>query len=249
MMMERNFKHSMTACLHNNTGYCKFKDHCRYQHYNTICEKSICRDIKCKNRHPRTCRNGKNCKFNTQNACAYKHEINNLSDNEETKKLTEKIETIEEEVNSLKAEISQLKDVVKVRESQLRENSREISELKNKIKLLECKNETLKTQIQVKKTENNKMKTLLTAKDERIKFLDNKILDIENDKNVKKVELVQKIDKSNNQASIQEHKKTSSCDKCEFTYSNQFDLSIHKSTKHPSYILNSQPEAVTGPLH
>merc|ERR1712240_341975 len=185
--MERNIKHSMKSCLYNNTGYCKFKDHCRYKHYKTICEKSICRDIECKKRHPRTCRYGKNCKFNTQNACAYKHEINNLSDNEETKKLTEKIETIEEEVNSMKAEISQLKDVVKVRESQLRENSREISELKNKIKLLECKNETLKTQIQEKKTENKKMKTLLTAKDERIKFLETKIEDIENEKNVNKV--------------------------------------------------------------
>ena len=136
-----------------------------------------------------------------------------------------------------------------MKDSKLKENSIELSKIKKQMKLLECKNENLKTQIQEKKTENNKMKTLLTAKDERIKFLDNKILDIENDKNVKKVELVQKIDKSNNQASIQEHKKTSFCDKCDFTYSNQFDLLIHKSTNHPSYILNSQPEAVTGPLH
>ena len=46
-----------------------------------------------------------------------------------------------------------------------------------------------------------------------------------------------------------EDKKASSCDKCDFTYINQFDLLIHKSSKHPSYILNSQPEAMTGPLH
>ena len=38
-------------------------------------------------------------------------------------------------------------------------------------------------------------------------------------------------------------------DKCEFTYSNQFDLLIHKSANHPTYILNSQPEAMTGPLY
>ena len=40
-----------------------------------------------------------------------------------------------------------------------------------------------------------------------------------------------------------------SCDKCDFTATDQFSLLLHKSTKHPTYILNSQPEAVTGPLH
>ena len=40
-----------------------------------------------------------------------------------------------------------------------------------------------------------------------------------------------------------------SCDKCDFTATDQFSLLLHKSTKHPSSILNSQPEAVTGPLH
>ena len=50
-------------------------------------------------------------------------------------------------------------------------------------------------------------------------------------------------------ASNKKEKKILSCDKCDFTYSNQFDLLIHKSANHPTYILNSQPEAVTGPLH
>ena len=39
------------------------------------------------------------------------------------------------------------------------------------------------------------------------------------------------------------------CDKCDFKATDQFSLLLHKSTKHPTYILNSQPEAVTGPLH
>ena len=54
---------------------------------------------------------------------------------------------------------------------------------------------------------------------------------------------------NNTPTSNQEDKKISSCDKCNFTYTNQFDLLIHKSANHPTYILNSQPEAVTGPLH
>ena len=253
MMMERSLKHSKksetTQCPHNNTGYCKFNDQCRYQHYNTICEKSICRDIGCKKRHPRTCRYGKSCKFNIYNACFYKHDKDNQSNEKEIKKLTEKLETIEKEVNCLKAEICQLKDVVKMKESQLRENSVDISEMKKKIKLLECKNETLKTQIHEKETENYEMKTLLTEKDERIKFQNTKIVDMENDKDVNKVKHIKNSSKSNLQASNHKDKKTSSCDSCDFTYSNQFDLLIHKSAKHPSYILNSQPEAVTGPLH
>ena len=39
------------------------------------------------------------------------------------------------------------------------------------------------------------------------------------------------------------------CDKCDFLSTDQFTLLLHKSTKHATYILNSQPEAVTGPLH
>ena len=44
-------------------------------------------------------------------------------------------------------------------------------------------------------------------------------------------------------------KNKAGCDECDFSSSDQFSLLLHKSTKHPTYILNSQPEAVTGPLH
>ena len=71
----------------------------------------------------------------------------------------------------------QLKDVVKIKDNQLKENSIELSKLKKQMKLLECKNENLKQQIQEEKAENNKLKTLLTTKDERIEILDKKILD------------------------------------------------------------------------
>ena len=39
------------------------------------------------------------------------------------------------------------------------------------------------------------------------------------------------------------------CDKCDFKATDQFSLLLHKSTKNPTYILNSQPEVMTGPLH
>ena len=171
------------------------------------------------------------------------HNIHNQSNYEETKKLTEKIKTIEKQVKSLNAEIFQLKDIVKIKDSELKDNSIELSKMKKQMKLLECKNENLKQKIQEEKTENNKLKTLLTTKDERIDILDKTILDSKSDKIVNEVELSKNCSESNLQASKKEEKKTSSCDKCDFTYSNQFDLLIHKSANHPSYILNSQPEA------
>ena len=37
---ERNNFH----CYHNNLGYCRFREKCRYQHYFDVCSKSICRE-------------------------------------------------------------------------------------------------------------------------------------------------------------------------------------------------------------
>ena len=31
-------------CYHNNLGYCRFREKCRYQHYFDVCSKSICRE-------------------------------------------------------------------------------------------------------------------------------------------------------------------------------------------------------------
>ena len=74
---------------------------------------------------------------------------------------------------------------MKIKESQLKEYSIGISKIKQKIKLLESINKSLKHKIEEEKTENIKLKTLLITKDERIKLLDQKMSDIENDKHVK----------------------------------------------------------------
>ena len=224
MMMGRNLKHTMmavtTQCPHYNTGYCKFNDQCRYPHYYTICEKSICKDIECKKRHPKTCRNGENCKFNKQNACAYKHDAHNQSQIKDTKNLTDKTESIEKEVKILKAEISHFKGVVRIKEKMLKENSIGISEMKEKIKLLECKNETLKTQIEEEKTKNSKLKTLIIAKDERINILDKKMSVIEKNENFKEV-------KQNGDIEIQNSSQFNSCPYCGKTFKSKLILNEH----------------------
>ena len=63
-------------CPFNNTGFCKFRQECRYQHFYSICEKHVCRDENCPKRHPKSCRNKENCKFWFRGACAYKHDSN-----------------------------------------------------------------------------------------------------------------------------------------------------------------------------
>ena len=80
--MEKNLKLTKTSdsdlnllqCQHNNKGYCKFGLQCRYQHYNEICEKKICRTKECPARHPKACKNAQNCKFRENNCCAYRHD-------------------------------------------------------------------------------------------------------------------------------------------------------------------------------
>ena len=74
--MERTFKHTIensVQCFHNNTGYCKFGDKCRFQHYYELCTKQICRDSQCKFRQPKSCKFGGKCKFFQRKSCIYKH--------------------------------------------------------------------------------------------------------------------------------------------------------------------------------
>ena len=222
--MERNLRHTnkseTTQCPHNNTGYCKFNDHCIYQHYYSICDKSICRDNECKKRHPKTCRNGESCKFRIRNSCAYKHESCNQSKNKEISVFTDKIESIEKEVKSLHTEISMLKTAVKLKEGQLKEKSVDILEMKKKIDLLESEGENLKTTIHKEKAQNDKLKTLLLSKDKRIKILDKKLSDIEKYNNDKPVD-------QNEDTEIQNNKHTNSCPYCGKFFDNKSNLKEH----------------------
>ena len=64
-------------CQYNETGFCKFREHCRKRHENKICQEN--HDYKshgCTVRHPKKCRNYERegtCKFKE---CAYTHQEN-----------------------------------------------------------------------------------------------------------------------------------------------------------------------------
>ena len=92
-------------CKHNQEGYCKFGEACTKYHENEICRNERCCTNACRKRHPRRCRyfreNGI-CKFGQ--GCAYVHS--------QTAKKTE-IDTLNKEMNNMKAEIDVLKNTVR----------------------------------------------------------------------------------------------------------------------------------------
>ena len=211
-------------CPHHNKGYCKFCDQCRYPHLFTICSKSVCRDQNCQSRHPKVCRYGEACKFEVLKACAYKHSETELERKEQKDNL--EIESLKKEIEILRGDISELKNKVRKKEEKLEEKFKYISKMEKKISELENENENLKKHV----AESKKV----VKNDEKIKSkLNTKFhLSSKNSEN------------SDNGVTIR-----ANCDKCDFQSTDQFSLLLHKSTKHPTYILNSQPEAVTGPLH
>ena len=121
-------------CPHHNTGYCKFRDQCRYQHFFTICSKSVCRDMKCYNRHPKTCRNGEACRFHAFKACAYKHSNATIVERKE-KKNDQEIESLKKDIEVLSDDISQLNNKIRRKEEQLEEKLQDISKMKKKTSL------------------------------------------------------------------------------------------------------------------
>ena len=122
-------------CYHNNLGYCKFRQNCRYQHYHEVCPTTICKDKKCKFRHPKTCKHGNDCKFYRLKCCLYSHKIFNrnkdLNDIEVIK--------LEKEVEKLKLEIIKLKNDVFEKEKVIKDNV----ELDKKLKDMESVNSEL----------------------------------------------------------------------------------------------------------
>ena len=67
-----------SLCKFNQIGFCKFREHSRKMHENTICEKAgECTEENCIKRHSKICKNyikDNKCRFN--NKCAYHHKEN-----------------------------------------------------------------------------------------------------------------------------------------------------------------------------
>ena len=249
-------------CFHNNIGYCKYKEHCRYQHYTKICSKTICRDLECKFRHPRTCKHGQTCKFLRRKCCLYKH----VPFENEFKK--DEYEKLRSELLSLKAEIQNLKRTVEDRQKKLKEitvinadkeriiakMTKDNTDLKKDSHEKEDIIKKLHNEINVKDAKIHKMKLELRCDKCELQtetltaFLIHLSKDhpAENSKQLKcekckfqctKVKDLEAHKETKHfkylSIQVQTSEKDNNCDRCDFKSVTQFDLLLHKSTKHP----------------
>ena len=112
-------------CLYNKFGHCKFRETCRLQHINEICEIPSCETETCLKRHPRSCRfftDFKRCKFGTY--CSFSHKIPDTS-----------LE-VQENGNVLREMISRLNTL----ETVVKQNENEVKNVNEKLKTVEEKN-------------------------------------------------------------------------------------------------------------
>ena len=107
-------------CYHNNIGYCKYRERCMYHHYKDTCQKSVCRDIECKFRHPKTCKHGEKCKFLKNKCCFYSHKIV-ISSTEDGLSKVKDAAKLENIVKDLEKEVLYLKNLVQEKEKKLNE--------------------------------------------------------------------------------------------------------------------------------
>ena len=150
-------------CSHFNSGYCKFakkEKGCKFYHPQTTCELPNCKDKKCPARHPRSCKFGDTCSFQTR--CSYKHE--------KYKPSKELIENTSKEVDQLKADIAKLKNENDIKINILAKvHYNELEELKNKITTLEkdiMENlEKYKADLKLKDSEVRQAKEIIQVKE------------------------------------------------------------------------------------
>ena len=105
------------VCKHFQSGYCKFRDHCRKHHETEHCQTKNCKSKACTKRHQKVCKfftSYNVCKFGEQ--CSYKHSVtqeksdmskleNKMSNLEDTVKvMSDTIKVLEEKVQSLSSE-------------------------------------------------------------------------------------------------------------------------------------------------
>ena len=106
-------------CKFFNTGFCKNRENCRFQHPVNLCEENLetgkCSNFKtCKLRNPRECRyfNSDRSCFHGE-SCTYLHKekcpLNENSANEETESNTAKLVTIE--VNGKKFTVEKIEEL------------------------------------------------------------------------------------------------------------------------------------------
>ena len=143
MNEENGSQNIIPVCKYNQTGYCQNGRLCNKTHSNTICQKRVCSDNNCIQRHPKTCKyfaNNKSCAY--KNKCAYAHHRG---------KSDVKLELLEHKVFMLKDEIKILAKVNEYINDKLRNietdndtMKKELSDLRNQVKVINATKSKMK---------------------------------------------------------------------------------------------------------
>jgi hypothetical protein len=192
------------VCKFNQTGFCKFKEHCRNEHNNETCENlSECTDGTCTKRHPKVCRNfteDKKCRYKEK--CAYLHieKVNNQ--NKVNEAMTLLVLKHEKDIAALTEEVNTLKTLVESMALQFSSEEENMKFASSETKY-ECKVCNFKSEKQI--TLNKHMNTKHVQDSSKSK---------EMKANVKSVK--------NNSCKTQFY-----CDECDFSSTNKKSLKKH----------------------
>ena len=121
---------AQTLCLYNKFGFCKFKEKCRENHVQDICERSSCDVLTCSLRHPNVCkfyRDLGRCKFDP---CAFLHIENENS-----------LDSLKKQNDEILEKISKLDDTIKELDNKIIESKL----LQEKLKIVENKMDHFKS--------------------------------------------------------------------------------------------------------
>ena len=113
-------------CSYYNSGYCKFSRRekgCKFSHPEDNCKLSKCKDKLCPSRHPKTCKFGEECRYQTK--CSYSH-VRVFERNK-----TSEITRLKGDIENLKAEIHVLNVENNIKLNTIaKDYSRELEELR-----------------------------------------------------------------------------------------------------------------------
>ena len=199
-------ENTSTKCRYWNSGYCRSKSDCTFNHPKEKCENNKCTEKRCPKRHIKDCTNfvKNTCKF--AKACEYKHNPNKRRENlesqisqSETNSTKDDINDDENSLNEILNKFGGNQNSSSITEEQFEEILEEIES--NHIESVEIK--------------ENETKTKVSFSCDKCDFTAI---------NGKKLKTHVKSD----------HKEIYSCDKCDYNAKNKSNLKIHVKSCQPN---------------
>ena len=230
---------TQTVCNFNKYGFCRYQEGCRKFHENKICETLNCVVKECLHRHPKCCkflRDYGYCKFGEY--CKFSHKAFGMKsdvEKEELKKLKEKLENLEKEINSKDELIKDLEIEIKLHESKFEKINKKLNSLKQR--------ESDLTDLQVK-TNYLEEATKVNSKDttEKIERIENtlkqiqdslkKVIDRDHIPTIVNEEVSTNSNLENFENEQAKHIESLKCDYCDFIGKTEGGLKTHMRYKH-----------------